>query len=67
MNATLQKPYYHLMMIMKQKGVTQKELAENINMDASMLSQKINGKRSMKLEEAKMIAFCLQIDLEDIE
>lgn len=67
MNTTLKKPYFNLIMIMKRKGITQKQLANNIGMDATMLNLKINGKRSMKLEEAKLIAHNLQISLDDIE
>lgn len=67
MEATMNKPYYNLMVIMKMKHVTQLELAKGIDMSYSTLNSKIVGKYSMKLEEAKRIAKYLHISLEDID
>ena len=47
---------------MKEKGVTQKDLAEAIGIAAPTVSQKINGIRPLDLSEARIIAEKLEIN-----
>lgn len=47
---------------MKEKSVTQKEIADVLGIAPPTVSQKINGIRPMDLEEAKTIAERLDID-----
>ena len=50
---------------MKEKGVTQKDLAEAIGIAAPTVSQKLNGVRPLDLAEARIIADKLGIDAGD--
>lgn len=47
---------------MKEKGVTQKDLAEAIGIAAPTVSQKLNGIRPLDLSEARIIAEKLEIN-----
>lgn len=50
---------------MKEKDITQKEIADAIGIAAPTVSQKINGIRPMDLDEARIIAEKLEIDSSD--
>ena len=50
---------------MKEKNVTQRQMADVLGIAAPTVSQKINGIRPMDLEEAKIIAEKLNIDASD--
>lgn len=50
---------------MKEKGITQKELAEAIGIAPPTVSQKLNGVRPLDLAEARIIADKLEIDAGD--
>ena len=50
---------------MKEKNVTQRQIADVLGIAAPTISQKINGIRPMDLEEAKIIAEELNIDASD--
>ena len=47
---------------MKEKGVTQKDLAEAIGIAPPTVSQKLNGIRPLELSEARIIAEKLEIN-----
>ena len=47
---------------MKEKGVTQKDLAEAIGIAPPTVSQKLNGIRPLELSEARIIAEKLDIN-----
>ena len=51
--------------LMREKRVTQSELAEKIGIKPCTFNQKLNGKRNMSLEEAEVIAEVLGIDMSD--
>ena len=50
---------------MKEKKVTQKEIADLLGVAPPTVSQKVNGIRPMDLEEARAIADKLDIDSSD--
>ena len=50
---------------MKEKKVTQKEIADMLGIAPPTVSQKVNGVRPMDLEEARAIANKLDIDSSD--
>jgi len=51
--------------LMREKRVTQSELAKKIGIKPCTFNQKLNGKRNMSLEEAEVIAEVLGIDMSD--
>lgn len=65
--ATIQKPYYGLMDIMKRQGVTQNDLSAFLGMDRSTFNLKINrGRdRDFTLSEAVKISEKLGRPLDD--
>lgn len=46
-------------------GLTQKDVADALNLAQATVSQKINGVRPLYLEEAKMLADLLKISAEE--
>lgn len=50
---------------MKEKGITQKQIADVLGVAPPTVSQKLNGIRPMDLNEAKTIADKLEIDSAD--
>ena len=50
---------------MKEKGITQKQIADVLGVAPPTVSQKLNGIRPMDLNEAKTIADELEIDSAD--
>lgn len=50
---------------MKEKGITQKQIADVLGVAPPTVSQKLNGIRPMDLNEAKTIADKLEIDSSD--
>ena len=50
---------------MKEKGITQKQIADVLGVAPPTISQKLNGIRPMDLNEAKTIADELEIDSAD--
>ena len=50
---------------MKEKGITQKQIADVLGVAPPTVSQKLNGIRPMDLNEAKTIAGKLEIDSAD--
>lgn len=54
--------YFVLKILMKQKGVTQLELAEMMGVSKQCLSHKINGKSQFTLDECLKIKECLKYD-----
>ena len=51
--------------LMKEKRVTQSELAEKLGIKTCTMNQKLNGKRDLSLDEAEIIAEVLDIDVGD--
>lgn len=47
---------------MKELGIVQADVAKRLKLAEPTVSQKINGKRPMDLEEARALAKMLQID-----
>lgn len=62
---TKTKPYYGLLIFMKKKGVTQKELGQHLGLNRSSMSAKLNGKISLSFQEAVAISDYLGISLDD--
>ena len=53
--------------MIERRGVSQRELAELLNMHESSVSLKISGKRKMSLHEAAIIARRLNITSDQVE
>lgn len=51
--------------LMKEKQITQAELAEKLGIKPCTVNQKLNGKRVLSLDEAEAIAEVLGIDTGD--
>ncbi len=51
--------------LMREKRVTQSELADKLGIKTCTVNQKLNGKRNMSLDEAELIADVLGIDTGD--
>lgn len=51
--------------LMKEKRITQSQLAEKLGLKACTVNQKLNGKRDMSLDEAEAIADVLGIEAID--
>ena len=51
--------------LMKEKRITQADLAEKLELKPCTVNQKLNGKRDLSLDEAEMIADYLGIDTGD--
>ena len=51
--------------LMREKRITQSELAEKLGIKPCTINQKLNGKRDMSLDEAEMIADVLGIETGD--
>lgn len=51
--------------LMKEKRVTQAELADSLGIKPCTVNQKLNGRRDMSLDEAEKIADVLGIDTGD--
>lgn len=66
MKATLERPYFGLMHIMRQRGITQLQLAEETGMKYNTLNMKLWGKHAMTFTEARAIADYLGISCDDI-
>lgn len=62
---TKTKPYYGLLIVMKKKGITQKELSEFLGINRTSMSAKLNGKISLSFQEAVAISDYLNISLDD--
>jgi len=48
------------------KGMTQADIAEHLNISGNTYSEKENGNTEFKLKEAVVIAYILEMDIEDI-
>lgn len=59
--------YYKLREEMRKSGYTQEMLANELNISASTLNQKINNKSSFRISEALKICELLDIDLKKIK
>lgn len=59
------KPCYGLKYSLIRKGITQRKLAEMININTATLSQIINGRITLSLPVAESIADALDISLYD--
>lgn len=66
MRATLERPYFGLMHIMRQRGITQLQLAKDIGMSYNSLNYKLWGKHAMTFTEARSIAKYLGISCDEI-
>lgn len=51
--------------LMREKQITQSDLAEKLGIKPCTVNQKLNGRRDMSLDEAEMIADVLGIDTGD--
>lgn len=51
--------------LMREKRITQSELADKLGIKPCTVNQKLNGKRDMSLDEAEIIADVLGIDTGD--
>lgn len=51
--------------LMREKRITQSELAKKLDLKPCTVNQKLNGKRDMSLDEAEVIADVLGIDIGD--
>lgn len=51
---------------MREKGITQEELAYQVNMSSSTLNFKLNSKADFRCDEILKVCQVLNIDLEDI-
>lgn len=58
--------YSKLLGRIKEKGFTQESLAAEIPMDRSVLSLRLNNKRSFKMKEIECICHILDIPLENV-
>lgn len=50
---------------MKEMGIIQADVAKRLNLAEPTVSQKLNGKRPMDLDEARVLAEMLKIDNSD--
>ena len=56
----------HIRNIRKQKGLTQKELAQKVSLDFTQLNRIETGKSEPSLKNLKLIAECLEVSIDQI-